>query len=266
MSVNPSSPQAREMADESMVRNLIAQAEAIFPQERPIFLRHPAPRSILDVGCGTGEITARLGELFPQASLTGVDLEEPHLERARVRCPQARFEKGDALALQFGDAQFDLAVCRHLLQAVPDARRVVEEMVRVLKPGGRLHLIAEDYGMLWCSPTAHDADDFWQRVPHAYGASIGCDLYVGRKMFTLLHDLGLGDIRVDYIVVDTLRVPRDTFARIWEAWRDGYTDSIVQHTRMPREEVEMRWREMIGAARDPRGYALWQVPVWTARK
>ena len=35
------------------------------------------------------------------------------------------------------------------------------------------------------------------------------------------------DIAADYIVVDTLRVPRETFARIWEAWRDGYTDSIV---------------------------------------
>jgi hypothetical protein len=35
---------------------------------------------------------------------------------------------------------------------------------------------------------------------------------------------------------------------------------------MPREEVERRWREMIDCARDPRGYALWQVPLWTAAK
>ncbi len=264
--MNPSSPQAKEMADESMVRNLAAQAEAIWPQERPLLLRQAPPRSLIDVGCGTGEITARLGELFPQAELTGIDLEEPHLEKARARCPRARFEKGDALALRFGEAQFDLAVCRHLLQAVPDPRRVVEELVRVLKPGGRLHLIAEDYGMLWCSPTARDPDEFWQRVPRAFGSAIGCDLYVGRKMFTLLHDLGLREIAVDYIVVDTLRVPRETFARIWEAWRDGYTDSIVQTSGLPREEVEGRWREMIGAARDPRGYALWQVPVWTAAR
>jgi SAM-dependent methyltransferase len=264
--MNPSSPQAKEMADESMVRNLAAQAEAIWPQEKPIFLRHPPPRSLLDAGCGTGEITARLAELFPQAALTGIDLEEPHLERARRLCPRARFEKGDALELHFAEATFDLAVCRHLLQAVPDAGRVVREMVRVLKPGGRLHLIAEDYGMLWCHPTGLDADGFWQRVPHLYGAAVGCDLYVGRKMFTLLHDLGLRDVAVDYVVVDTLRVPRETFARIWEAWRDGYTDSIVSNTGLPRAEVEQRWREMIGAVRDPRGYALWQVPVWTARK
>ncbi len=170
------------------------------------------------------------------------------------------------MALQFGDSQFDLAVCRHLVQAVPDAGKVVREMFRVLKPGGRIHLLAEDYGMLWVHPTAHDSDGFWQRVPHEYGKSIGCDLYVGRKIFTMFHDLGLKDIKVDYVVVDTTRVPRDTFARIWEAWRDGYTDSIVQHTTMSREETDMRWSEMIDAARDPRGYALWQVPVWTASK
>ena len=266
-----SSPQARQMADESMVRNLAAQAEAIWPQEEPIFARHPlGSGAALDVGCGTGEITARLAEKFPQATFTGVDLEEAHLARARVRCAtfgsRVRFEKGDALALPFAGATFDLVVCRHLIQAVPDAARVLTEIRRVLRPGGRIHLIAEDYGMLHCYPTELDADDFWQRIPRIYGPAIGCDLRVGRKAFTMLHDLGMDDMRVDYIVVDTLRVPRDTFARIWEAWRDGYTDSIVEHTGLPRTEIEQRFRQMIDCARDSRGYALWQVPVWTAAK
>jgi len=268
--MHPNSPQAKEMADESMVRNLAAQIEAIWPQEEPIFKRHPPPARILDVGCGTGEVISRLARLFPKASFTGVDLEESHLERARAKnAPfgdRFRFQRDDAMHLSLKDAQFDLAMSRHVLQALPDAPRAVQEMVRVLKPGGRLHLIAEDYGMLWCHPTGLDSDGFWQRIPNRYGPAIGCDLHVGRKMFTHLIDLGLRDIKVDYIVVDTLRVPRETFARIWEAWRDGYTDSIVQHTEVPREEVERRWREMIACVRDPRGYALWQVPVWTAAK
>jgi ubiquinone/menaquinone biosynthesis C-methylase UbiE len=270
--MHPSSPQAKEMADESMVRNLVAQAEAIWPQEEPIFARHP-PRPgarVLDAGCGTGEVTARLAERFPEAGFVGIDLEEPHLERARARAARfgdrVRFQRDDALQLSFADGVFDLAISRHVLQAVSDAQRALDEMVRVLSPGGRLHLIAEDYGMLWCHPTDSDADGFWQVIPSLYGKAVGCDLQVGRKMFTYLHDRGLRDIRVDYVVVDTLRVERETFARIWEAWRDGYTDSIVQHTGTPREEVVRRWREMIACVRDPRGYALWQVPVWTAQK
>jgi SAM-dependent methyltransferase len=270
--MNPSSPQAKEMADESMVRNLAAQIEAIWPQEESIFRRNPLPARgrVLDVGCGTGELSPPLMKLFPQASYLGVDLEESHLARARVRNvalgDRVRFQRDDALQLSLPDGQFDLVVSRHVIQALPDAQRALREMIRVLKPGGRLHVIAEDYGMLWCHPTELDSDLFWQRIPNRYGAAIGCDLHVGRKMFTHLTDLGLREIQVDYVVVDTVRVPRETFARIWEAWRDGYTDAIVQHAGVSRAEADRLWREMIACVRDPRGYALWQVPMWTAAK
>ena len=267
--MHPNSPQAAEMADESMVRNLAAQIEAIWPQEEPIFARH-APSKILDVGCGTGEVAPHLLRKFPGASYLGVDVEEAHLARARARCApfgeRAQFKLDDAMALSFPDAQFDLCVSRHVLQALPDAGKALSELVRVLKPGGRLHALAEDYGMLWCHPTSLDSDGFWQRIPQRFGAAIGSDLHVGRKMFSLLQDLRLEEIRADYLTIDTLRVPREVFARIWEAWRDGYTEGIVQHSGVPRAEVEERWREMIACVRDPRGYALWQIPVWTARK
>jgi hypothetical protein len=139
-------------------------------------------------------------------------------------------------------------------------------MHRVTAPGGRLHLLAEDYGMLWCHPTPSDSAEFWQRMPATYGAALGCDVHVGRKMFTLLTDLGLTEIVADYVVLDTLRVPREVFARIWEAWRDGYTEAFARHSGVPSVEIERRWAEMIACVRDPRGYALWQVPIWTARK
>src|SRR5262249_39094449 len=79
---HPSNPQAEQMSDESMVRNLAAQAEAIWPQERALFSRYEIPKGarILDLGCGTGEITARLAEMFPRSELLGVDLDEAHLE------------------------------------------------------------------------------------------------------------------------------------------------------------------------------------------
>ncbi len=269
---DPARPQAREMADESMVRNLAAQAEAIWPQEEPLLLRHPPPAGarVLDVGCGTGEIETRLAALFPDATVIGVDVEESHLARARERCAafgeRVRFQTGDAFALPFDAGRFDLVVCRHVLQAVPDAPRAVAEMARVTRSGGRLHVLAEDYGMLWCHPTEHDSDGFWQRLPQLFGRALGCDNHIGRKMFEVLADLGLRDVTVDYVVVDTIRVPRDTFARIWEAWRDGYTDTIVRHTGVPRAEIDAYWREMIDCVRNPRGYALWQVPIWSARK
>jgi ubiquinone/menaquinone biosynthesis C-methylase UbiE len=59
------------MADESMVRNLHAQARAICPQEMPLFKRYrlPANPQILDAGCGIGELASRLAELFSRIAV-----------------------------------------------------------------------------------------------------------------------------------------------------------------------------------------------------
>lgn len=132
--VSDRNPQAREMADESMVRTLSAQAEAIWPQEEPLVRRY-APRDVLDVGCGTGEFSSRAAALFPQANVIGVDLLESHLELARTRFPLGNltFRQADAFELPFANASFDLVVCRHVLQAIPHAERVLAEMVRVAR-------------------------------------------------------------------------------------------------------------------------------------
>src|SRR5262245_61154812 len=74
-------PQAKQMADESMVRNLEAQARAIWPQEVPLLQRYRLPPDlrILDAGCGTGEGASRLAEMFPLARVLGVDIIDSHL-------------------------------------------------------------------------------------------------------------------------------------------------------------------------------------------
>jgi len=255
-----------------MVRNLAYQAEAIWPQESGIFRGYglAGDLSILDVGCGTGEITARLAELYPKARVTGVDLIERHLELATVRCAgfgdRIHFRPADAFALPFGDAAFDLVVCRHMLQAVPRPGDAIAEMVRVLRPGGRLHLLVEDYGMIHMHPTRLDADRFWLEGPPSFGAATGTDLHIGRSGFSYLRRLPLEAIAMHYVVVDTLRVSRETFAGIWEAWRDGYVDAIGLYTPFTREQAQSLFDDMIDCIRNPEGYAVWQVPILTARK
>jgi ubiquinone/menaquinone biosynthesis C-methylase UbiE len=162
-------------------------------------------------------------------------------------------------------ASFDLTVCRHVLQSIPHADRVLAELVRVTRPGGRLHLIAEDYDMLHFQRAPHDPRDFWHEAPPRASAAGGYDLFIGRHCPPMLEALGLADIRVDYVVVDTLRVPRDTFARILEAWRDGYAQVISEVTAMPLERVRAYFEAMIANIRDPHGYAVWMVPVVSAR-
>ena len=80
-------PQAAQMADESMVRTLAAQAQAIWPQEAPLLLRYRLPQepAVLDAGCGTGEGASRLAGLFGSARVLGVDIIDAHLDVARSR-------------------------------------------------------------------------------------------------------------------------------------------------------------------------------------
>ncbi len=259
------------MADESMVRNLEAQARAIWPQEVALLRRYALPEDayILDAGCGTGEIASRLAELYPRARVIGIDILDDHLELARKRhatlAPRLQFEHQSVFSMDFPDATFDLTACRHVLHSIPYADRVIAELARVTRPGGRLHLIAEDYGMLHFQRGALDARDFWHEVPLAAGRATGTDLFIGRNAYGILGTLGLDEIAVDYVVVDTLRVPRETFATILEAWRDGYASLIGETTPISEDAARAYFDEMIANVRNPLGYALWLVPVVSAR-
>jgi hypothetical protein len=70
---------------------------------------------------------------------------------------------------------------------------------------------------------------------------------------------------VDYVVVDTVHVPRETFAEISEAWRDGYVDPIGEYTPITRDAAMAYFNQMVANIRDPHGYAVWMVPVVSAR-
>ena len=265
-------PQQAQMADESMVRNLAAQAAALWPQEELLFDRYRLPEAprVLDAGCGTGEIASRLARRWPRGEVLGVDILEGSLRLARERhaglAPRLRFEPRSVYALGLPDGHFDLTVCRHVIQSIPHPEQVLAELVRVTRPGGRLHLLAEDYGMIFFQPRTLDAASFWQDGPSQVGAATGTDMQVGRKAFSMLHVLGLRDLTVDYLVVDTLRVPRETFIAIWIAWRDGYADFIAEHSRFTRAEAVAHFDDMIATLRDPAGYGAWLVPVVSGRR
>ena len=264
-------PQAKQMADESMIRNLDAQARAIWPQELALVRRYtlPAEARILDAGCGTGEISSRLAELFPRARVLGVDIVDHHLDLARARyaslAPRLTFEHQSIFELPDADRTLDLTVCRHVLHSIPHADRVIAELARVTRHGGYLHLIPEDYGMLHFQRAPLDPTDFWYHVPKHFSKGTNTDLFIGRDTFGILAALNLTEIAVDYVVVDTIRVPRHTFAAIFEAWRDGYAESIGELTPISRDSAVAYFNQMNANVLDPHGYAVWMVPVVSAR-
>jgi ubiquinone/menaquinone biosynthesis C-methylase UbiE len=265
-------PQAEQMADESMIRNLAAQASAIWPQEQALFERYGLAGRvhIADIGCGSGEITARLAQRYPDAQLVGIDILESSVAHARRKyqslAPRVRFEQGDAFDLQLRDGEFDLAVCRHMTQAIPEPEKVLAELNRILKPCGWMHVLSEDYGMLHMPAGAVDPDRLWHEGAIAYARNTGTDARVGRRTWALMHKQALGDLRVDYVIVDTTRVPRGVFASIIEAWRDGYTSHFDKESALRPGEARALFDQAIATILDPSQYAVWQVPVVSGRK
>jgi demethylmenaquinone methyltransferase / 2-methoxy-6-polyprenyl-1,4-benzoquinol methylase len=101
----------------------------------------------LDVCCGTGDLTLELaGRVGPTGSVIGCDFSEPMLERARAKASAAgvgwaTFEHADALALPYDDGSFDSATVGFGVRNLADLARGLAELVRVLRPGGRLVIL-----------------------------------------------------------------------------------------------------------------------------
>lgn len=96
-------------------------------------------KSVLEVGCGTGLLLEKVAREAAQA--TGVDLSPGMLHHARARGLDVH--EGNATALPFEDAQFDVAYSFKVLAHVPEIERAVSELFRVVKPGG--HVLIEVY-------------------------------------------------------------------------------------------------------------------------
>jgi len=268
---NPN-PQKEHMSGESMDRCLAAQAEAIWPEESALIRGYglDGPVRILDAGCGTGQFATRLRALLPEALITGIDILPERIAALRMDLAHAArhltFAVGDLFDLKFADASFDCVACRHVLQSIPDPERALGELTRVLKPGGRLHLLAEDYGMLHFHPTHHDLDDFFHTNLRALREKTGVDFESGRHAPVWLGNLGFEAVSVQYVIVDTLRVPRPILREIFLSWRDGYTGLVAEVTGRAPEAVRARFEDMVNCVSHPPGYAVWFVPVVTGIK
>jgi SAM-dependent methyltransferase len=99
---------------------------------------------VLDVCCGPGILAA--GALARGAEVIGLDFASEAVALARRTVPFGRFQQGNAQALPFTDARFDAVVCGYGLMHLPDPAIALREMLRVLRPGGRVGVSVWDAG------------------------------------------------------------------------------------------------------------------------
>lgn len=111
------------------------------------WLNEPPGRRWLDVGCGTGALTAAILAQSAPASVVGVDPAEPFVVFARQTVPDQRadFRLGNALNLPVDSSNFEMVVSGLALNFVPDALAALGEMARAAGPGGRVAVYVWDY-------------------------------------------------------------------------------------------------------------------------
>ena len=111
------------------------------------WLSLPAGLRWVDVGCGTGALTETILQQNDPSRVIGVEPSEAFLSMARGRIHDYRavFKPGDAMSLPLNDAEADVLVAGLVLDFVSDKQRALQEMCRILQPGGTLALYVWDY-------------------------------------------------------------------------------------------------------------------------
>lgn len=158
-----------------------------------------ASASLLDVGCGPGNITADLANRLGGGSVVGIDLAEEVVEAARrdfaPTHPNLTFEIGDVYDLAFADGRFDAVYAHQVLQHLTAPVDALREMRRVLRAGGLLAVRDADYGAFVWAP-----DDAllvrWLDLYHEITRHNDAQADAGRHLAAWVRAAGFGDLAV----------------------------------------------------------------------
>lgn len=160
---------------------------------------------VLDVGCGAGDNTRELAALVgPSGRIVGVDLSEVMLAEARRRGGTVEFVHGDMHELPFPDASFDRVRIKLTRQHSPDLDTADAEMIRVLRPGGRLASFDLDFETLMVD----HPDKVTTRKIAQYWADHHRQTWCARQMTRRFAARGLTNVTV---VPHTVRMTFDFF-------------------------------------------------------
>ena len=202
------------------------------------WLGAPAGSDWLEVGCGTGALTAAIVAHCGPKSVVSIDPSAAFLAQARANVPDQRvdFHVGDAQALQIGAGSKDVVVSGLVLNFVPDRAKALSEMKRVARPGGTIGFYVWDYpgggvafmGAFWNAAVALDpkAADLTEDKRFPFCTPDG--------LRQLANGAGLAPVELEAIEVPTVFRDFDDF---WDPFTlgagpaPGYCASLVPSAR-----------------------------------
>lgn len=190
---------------------------------------------LVDIGCGSGELSLELAASVDQ--VIAVDAEATEIEEARRRAERHRvtnidFLVGDAYALELPAEHVDVVFAHSVLEALDHPSAALEEMKRVLRPGGLVAVASVEYdGLILSGPHAQLTRRFYDIREQLWQLD-GADPYLGRRLRGLLNECGFVDVvastkAIAYGTEDAVR--EFGLGRAEDCLDEWYVDMALQH-------------------------------------
>jgi SAM-dependent methyltransferase len=197
-------------------------------------VRYPPGCRVLEAGCGVGAQTVLLARNSPGANFVSIDISPESLDRARKHVsgeglPHVSFCQADIGHLPFPDGTFDHVFVCFTLEHIPDPLPALENLRKVLKPGGTLTVIEGDHGSALFHPdtrAAHLVIDCLVTLQREAGGNA----LIGRELEHLAIDAGFIDVRVSPLqTYASPGIPGSTDAvrRIFIAMIEGVREQAI---------------------------------------
>jgi ubiquinone/menaquinone biosynthesis C-methylase UbiE len=250
---------------------LRTQTRLTWKHERAILPRHGLEpgMTMADICCGIGDFAVLVAKEFSPSRIVALDHSKSSLAYARQVASDfdiggIEYIYGDAAEMLLEDGQFDFVSCRHALQIFNKPEMIVDELVRICKPGGRVYVSNEKISQCLGEPRGPSIQWTYEQLSKLF-ADFDMDLEFGPKSYQALQRAGLEDIRIESFMVTNRDGDAQAFADMVMAWEEMFAGGMSEKRGDDAAFVEKFRRgfeDHIAAALHPGGYAGW--PVWVA--
>ena len=220
------------------------------------FLDVPRGLRVLEVGSGLGFLARDVAETLSPSLVVGVELSSQQLKRTPRSPSRLAFVQGDAHALPFRTASFEVVYARYVLEHVRQPQAVIGEIHRVLVPGGGVYLQENNILINAFDPSCPVFELVWWKFSELQ-RELGGDAEIGKKLYRLLREGGFEDIRLS-IAPEVHHAAMETY-RPWVVnllgnIRSG-EEALIERGFVTRQQIDEACAELGRLMEDPGGSA-----------
>lgn len=204
---------------------------------------------LLDCGCGPGSISCDFASMLTSGHVDGIDRENSQIELARDRAmsqnlTNVTFSVGSIYELPFSDSSFDVVFAHAIFEHLASPGIALNEVSRVLTPGGMVAIRSPDWGGFLVSPDVPglvEAIDCYAKIQIANGG----DIFVGRKLPGLLRSAGFDSLRFS-ATYDCYQSPQLIAEYLALKLPNAEADALRLWSRQPDAIFAQAWCEILG--------------------